>query len=97
MRAAQLIPYGSGTSLEGHTTAPLGGMLPTARHLCAALSLLAYAGVCLDLSGMNRVLHVRPQDMDVDVQPGITWEQLNEELRAYGVQSRVMRHAAHAL
>ncbi|GGG77038.1 2-hydroxy-acid oxidase [Salipiger pallidus] len=42
-------------------------------------------GVVVDFSRMNRVLEVRPADMDVTVQPGVTREALNEELRATGL------------
>ncbi|MEL6608129.1 MAG: FAD-linked oxidase C-terminal domain-containing protein [Pseudomonadota bacterium] len=42
-------------------------------------------GVSVDFSQMNRVLGIHPEDMDVVVQPGVTREQLNEELRATGL------------
>jgi D-lactate dehydrogenase (cytochrome) len=61
-----LIPYGSGTSLEGHTTAPRGG-------------------VTLDLSHMKRVIAVHPEDLDCVVEPGITYDELNEHLRPMGL------------
>ena len=34
---------------------------------------------------MNKVLEIRPADLDVTVQPGVTREALNEELRATGL------------
>ncbi|MEO1704387.1 MAG: FAD-linked oxidase C-terminal domain-containing protein [Pseudomonadota bacterium] len=61
-----VIGFGTGTSLEGHTAAPRGG-------------------VSVDFSRMARVLAINPEDMDVVVQPGITREALNEELRATGL------------
>ncbi|MCH2093825.1 MAG: FAD-binding protein [Rhodobacteraceae bacterium] len=42
-------------------------------------------GVAVDFSHMNQVLEVRPEDMTVTVQPGITRIALNEELRATGL------------
>jgi D-lactate dehydrogenase (cytochrome) len=42
-------------------------------------------GVVIDMSRMNRVLAVHPEDMDAVVQPGVTRRQLAEELRATGL------------
>lgn len=48
-------------------------------------SLAIKGGVAVDFNRMNRVLEIRPEDMDVTVQPGVTREALNEELRATGL------------
>ncbi|WP_457646248.1 FAD-binding oxidoreductase [Profundibacter sp.] len=61
-----VIPYGAGTSLEGHTLAVNGG-------------------VTIDLGRMNRLLAVNAEDMDVVIQPGLTREELNTELRTTGL------------
>jgi len=61
-----LIPYGSGSSLEGHLLAVQGG-------------------VTLDLSRMNRILSVNPEDLTVTVQAGVTRRELNEEIKHTGL------------
>lgn len=61
-----IIPWGVGTSLEGHALAIQGG-------------------ISLDLSEMNEVVEIYQEDLLTRVQPGITREALNEELRATGL------------
>jgi D-lactate dehydrogenase (cytochrome) len=61
-----VIPYGVGSSLEGHLLAVQGG-------------------ISIDVSRMNRVLHVHPEDLTVTVQPGVTRKQLNDEIRHTGL------------
>ncbi len=67
-----------------------------ARHECPVIgwgvgtSLEAHAlalqgGVTVDFTRMNKVLSVNADDLDVVVQPGITREELNHELRATGL------------
>jgi D-lactate dehydrogenase (cytochrome) len=42
-------------------------------------------GLMIDLSAMNRVLEIRPEDMLCVVEPGVTREQLNADLRDTGL------------
>lgn len=47
--------------------------------------LAAQGGIALDLSKMDKVLEILPEDMLAIVQPGVTREALNAELRATGL------------
>ena len=42
-------------------------------------------GISVDMSRMNRVLAVHPEDLDCVVEPGVTRKQLNEHLRDVGL------------
>ena len=61
-----VIPFGVGSSLEGHLLAVQGG-------------------ISLDLQRMNKILRVNAEDLTVTVQPGVTREQLNQEIRHTGL------------
>jgi D-lactate dehydrogenase (cytochrome) len=64
--AVPVIPFGVGSSLEGHLLAVQGG-------------------VSIDCSRMDRILRINAEDLTVTVQPGVTREQLNREIRDTGL------------
>jgi len=64
--AVPVIPFGVGSSLEGHLLAVQGG-------------------VSIDLSRMNRVLRVNPEDLTVTVEAGVTRTHLNREIKDTGL------------
>lgn len=44
-----------------------------------------YGGITLDLTRMNKIIAVRPDDMDCTVEAGVTLQQLNAELKSTGL------------
>ncbi|MCS7094822.1 MAG: FAD-binding oxidoreductase [Thaumarchaeota archaeon] len=44
-----------------------------------------YGGIVINTMKMNRILDVRPLDLQVDVQPGVIYDQLNAHLAPYGL------------
>ncbi|KAH9892088.1 hypothetical protein F4778DRAFT_795355 [Xylariomycetidae sp. FL2044] len=56
-----VIAFSGGSSVEGHISAPFGG-------------------VSLDLVHFDRIVQVNADDMDVVVQPGVLWTDLNQHL-----------------
>ncbi|UOF92454.1 FAD-binding protein [Fodinisporobacter ferrooxydans] len=65
-RAIPVIPFGVGSSLEGH-------IIP------------AQGGITIDMTLMNQIIEIRPEDFLVKAQPGVTRNQLNKALQAYGL------------
>ena len=65
-RRVPVVPFGAGTSLEGHVI-PLQG------------------GISLDLTRLDRIVAVRPEDLTVTVQAGVTRLQLEAELGPLGL------------
>ncbi len=61
-----VVPFGAGTSLEGHVI-PLHG------------------GISLDLTRMNTIVALRPDDLTVTVQPGVTRSQLEAAAGPHGL------------
>ena len=44
-----------------------------------------HGGICVDFSKMNKVLEIDPSNMSATLEPGVTREQLNHELRHSGL------------
>ena len=61
-----VVPFGAGTSLEGHVI-PLHG------------------GISLDLTRMNRIVALRPDDLTATVAPGVTRSQLEAAAGPHGL------------
>ncbi|KAM5208508.1 putative D-lactate dehydrogenase, mitochondrial [Hipposideros larvatus] len=61
-----IIPFGTGTGLEGGVCAVQGG-------------------VCINLTHMDRILELNPEDFSVVVEPGVTRKALNTHLRGSGL------------
>ena len=61
-----VIPWGVGTSLEGHALAVKGG-------------------ITIDFGNMKKIIAINDEDLNVVIQPGITREELNQELRTTGL------------
>ncbi|MFM8590765.1 MAG: FAD-binding oxidoreductase, partial [Limnohabitans sp.] len=47
--------------------------------------LAVQGGISIDLTRMNKVLAVNPEDLTVTVQPGVTRKQLNEDIKSTGL------------
>jgi D-lactate dehydrogenase (cytochrome) len=61
-----VIPFGVGSSLEGHLLAVEGG-------------------ISIDVSRMNQVLAIHPEDLTVTVEPGVTRKAVNEAVKNEGL------------
>ncbi|KAJ4979014.1 hypothetical protein NE237_009794 [Protea cynaroides] len=59
---------------------PYGGATSLEGH-----TLSPHGGVCIDMSLMKHVKALHVEDMDVVVEPGIGWMELNEYLEPYGL------------
>src|ERR1700704_1798943 len=66
LNGVPVVPFGAGTSLEGHVI-PLHG------------------GISLDLTRMNAIVAMRPEDLTVTVQPGVTRTQLEAAAGPHGL------------
>lgn len=44
-----------------------------------------FTGLSIDLSAMNQILSFNEQDMDIVVQPGVNWVNMNDEIKGSGL------------
>jgi D-lactate dehydrogenase (cytochrome) len=44
-----------------------------------------YSGICIDFTHMNSIIAFHPGDLDVVVQPGVNWMDLNNEIKDSGL------------
>lgn len=44
-----------------------------------------YSGICIDVSSMDKIVAFHSEDMDVVVQPGVNWVDLNSEIEDTGL------------
>ncbi|KAM5262430.1 putative D-lactate dehydrogenase, mitochondrial [Ctenodactylus gundi] len=65
-QSVPIIPFGTGTGLEGGVCAVQGG-------------------VCINLTQMDRIRELNPEDFSVVVEPGVTRKALNTHLRNSGL------------
>ncbi|KAH7121828.1 hypothetical protein B0J13DRAFT_648639, partial [Dactylonectria estremocensis] len=61
-----MIPYSGGSSVEGHFSAPFGG-------------------ISIDFGEMNKILKFHRDDMNIQVQPSLSWADLNERIQDSGL------------
>ncbi|VWX61420.1 conserved hypothetical protein [Burkholderiales bacterium 8X] len=61
-----IIPFGTGTSCEGHVAA-------------------LHGGICVDTSRLRKIRAIRPSDLDVTVEAGVTRKELNAHLHGTGL------------
>ena len=45
----------------------------------------AIGGIILDFQHMNKILNIREKDFQVDVQPGVTYKDMNKHLARHGL------------
>ena len=87
-----VIPYSGGTSLEGYFLSPVlcrsivhffvWSMACRANVLSSQCVPVKHA-ITISLQKMDKIISFRPQDMDITVQPGISWSDLNIFLKPY--------------
>ncbi|VAI62088.1 unnamed protein product [Triticum turgidum subsp. durum] len=59
---------------------PYGGATSIEGH-----TLAPHGGVCIDMSSMKKIKSLHVEDMDIVVEPGVGWIELNEYLKPHGL------------
>lgn len=67
--------HGRAVSIRGAGMSYTEGYIPTED-----------GAILLDMSKMDRIIDISPEDMTVTVEPGCTWHALNEALKPHGVR-----------
>ena len=44
-----------------------------------------HSGICVDFTQMDQIIQFRPEDMDVTLQPGVNWVDLNNKIANAGL------------
>lgn len=70
------------TTQHGYAIAPKGGGL----SYTAAYVPLSARTVSFDLSALNQIITISPEDMTITVEVGVTWKQIHEALRPLGLR-----------
>ncbi|GAA99450.1 uncharacterized protein L969DRAFT_619913 [Mixia osmundae IAM 14324] len=74
-----IVPFAGGTSLEGQFMAPQHGVPED--HKPETDEMKAGRSFTLDFANMTNILAVHAGDLDAVVQPGLTYDDLNEQLK----------------
>ncbi|KAH9460932.1 hypothetical protein Pst134EA_017242 [Puccinia striiformis f. sp. tritici] len=75
-----IVPFSGGTSLEGHFNAPSSSSVASKIENDELSSGHSFT---IDFSRyMNKIIEIHESDLDVVVQPGISYETLNEQLKS---------------
>lgn len=74
--------FGMPVTPRGQASSGYGGAIPTR------------GGIVLDMVGMNRVISVDRDNLTVDVEPGVVWDELTRELNKVGMDNCIVPTSA---
>ncbi|KAJ9092534.1 hypothetical protein QFC21_006765 [Naganishia friedmannii] len=86
-----VVPFSGGTSLEGHITAPYGGICVDLSRMDKVLAVRGKQLLGSSVAATNHAPSLRlfsgrvEEDSDATVQPGVPWMDLNAELESRGI------------